>query len=312
MSVKGAIDIVVNVTTPDLIKKGSSPSDSTFKDQVRQSKAIRQGVTMSEYLKKMDRAGIERSLLIAVRAGDMRMQGSKEIPYKYVADICKKWPDRFSGLAGVNPMLGMQQLRDLEEAVDKYGFVGAHFYPHWFDMAPDHPYVFPIYAKCCELDIPIMMQVGHNLVYQRDRRLPSMAQPITLDRIAILYPELKLLGIHLGVPWTDEMISMAWKHENIYIGGDAYAPRYWPEQMVHYANTYGAHKFMFGTDWSVIDPERAVREVEELNFRPDSKAKVMRENAIRVFGLPKGGLKKKPRNWLAALGERPAKPNRTR
>ncbi len=310
MSVKGTIDIVVNVTTPDLMKKGNSPSDNTFKNQVRQSKAIRQGVTMSDYLKKMDRAGIERSLLIAVRAGDMRMQGSKEISYKYVADICKKWPDRFSGLAGVNPMLGMQQLYELEEAVDKYGFVGAHFYPHWFDMAPDHPYVFPIYAKCIELDIPIMMQVGHNLVYQRDRRLPSMAQPITLDRIAILYPELKLLGIHLGVPWTDEMISMAWKHENIYIGGDAYAPRYWPKQMVHYADSYGSHKFLFGTDWSVIDPERAVREVEELNFRPASKAQIMRDNALRIFKLPKGGLKKKPANWLSALDAPAAKGKR--
>jgi predicted TIM-barrel fold metal-dependent hydrolase len=305
MSVKGTIDIVVNVTTPDLMRKGNSPSDSTFKDQVRQSRDIRQGLTMAQYLKKMDRAGIERSLLIAVRAGDMRMQGSKEISYKYVADICKKYPDRFSGLAGVNPYLGMQQLRDLEEAVHEYGFVGAHFYPHWFDMAPDHPYVYPIYAKCIELDIPIMMQVGHNLVYQRDRRLPSMAQPITLDRIAILYPELKLLGIHLGVPWTDEMISMAWKHENIYIGGDAYAPRYWPKQMVHYANTYGSHKFLFGTDWSVIDPERAVREVEELNFRPDSKAKIMRDNALRIFKLPKGGLKTKPKGWLSALDEKP-------
>jgi predicted TIM-barrel fold metal-dependent hydrolase len=307
MSTKGAIDIVVNVTTPDIIRAGGSPSDDKFKDQVRQSKGARKGTTIAEYLKKMDRAGIERSLLIAVRAGDMNVKGSKQIAYKYVADICRKYPDRFSGLAGVNPMLGMQQLRDLEEAVDKYGFVGAHFYPHWFDMAPDHPYVFPIYAKCIELDIPIMMQVGHNLVYQRDRRLPSMAQPITLDRIAILYPELKLLGIHLGVPWTDEMISMAWKHENIYIGGDAYAPRYWPKQMVHYANSYGSHKFLFGTDWSVIDPERAVREVEELQFRPESKAKIMRDNALRIFKLPKSGLKKKPRNWQAALAEPPAK-----
>ncbi len=307
MSVKGAIDIVVNVATPDLIKKGSSPSDDTFKDQVRQPKGARRGVSIADYLKKMDRAGIERSLLIAVRAGDMRMQGSKEIAYKYVYDICRKYPDRFSGLAGVNPMLGMQQLYDLEEAVEKYGFVGAHFYPHWFDMAPDHPYVYPIYAKCIELDIPIMMQVGHNLIYQRNRRLPSMAQPITLDRIAILYPELKLLGIHLGVPWTDEMISMAWKHENIYIGGDAYAPRYWPPQMVHYANSYGSHKFLFGTDWMVIDPERAVREVEELNFRPASKALIMRDNALRLFKLPKGGLKKTPAHWGSALEAPPAK-----
>ena len=307
MSTKGTIDIVVNVATPDIIRAGGSPSDSKFKDQTRQPKSARQGVSMADYLKKMDRAGIERSLLIAVRAGDMNVKGSKEISYKYVADICRKYPDRFSGLAGVNPMLGMEQLRDLEEAVEKYGFVGAHFYPHWFDMAPDHPYVFPIYAKCIDLDIPIMMQVGHNLVYQRDRRLPSMAEPITLDRIAILYPELKLLGIHLGVPWTDEMISMAWKHENIYIGGDAYAPRYWPKQMVHYANSYGSHKFLFGTDWMVIDPERAVREVEELNFRPASKTQIMRDNALRIFKLPKSGLKKKPKNWLTALDAQPAK-----
>lgn len=307
MSTKGTIDIVVNVATPDIIRAGGSPSDSKFKDQTRQPKSARKGVSMSEYLKKMDRAGIERSLLIAVRAGDMNVKGSKEISYKYVADICSKYPDRFSGLAGIDPMLGMQQLRDLEEAVDKYGFVGAHFYPHWFNMAPDHPYVFPIYAKCIELDIPIMMQVGHNLVYQRDRRLPSMAKPITLDRIAILYPELKLLGIHLGVPWTDEMISMAWKHENIYIGGDAYAPRYWPKQMVHYANSYGSDKFLFGTDWMVIDPERAVREVEELNFKPASKVKIMRDNALRIFKLPKSGLKKMPKNWLTALEVQPVK-----
>ena len=307
MSTKGTIDIVVNVATPDIIRAGGSPSDSKFKDQTRQPKSARKGVSMSEYLKKMDRAGIERSLLIAVRAGDMNVKGSKEISYKYVADICSKYPDRFSGLAGIDPMLGMQQLRDLEEAVDKYGFVGAHFYPHWFNMAPDHPYVFPIYAKCIELDIPIMMQVGHNLVYQRDRRLPSMAKPITLDRIAILYPELKLLGIHLGVPWTDEMISMAWKHENIYIGGDAYAPRYWPKQMVHYANSYGSDKFLFGTDWMVIDPERAVREVEELNFKPASKVKIMRDNALRIFKLPNSGLKRMPKNWLTALEVQPAK-----
>ena len=303
MRTKGAIDIVVNVTTPDLIKAGNSPSDDTFRDQIRTPKSTRKGTTITNYLRKMDRAGIERSLLIAVRAGDMRMRGSKEISYEYVFKICEKHPDRFSGLAGINPMLGMQQLRDLEEAVTQYRFVGAHFYPHWFDMAPDHPYVFPVYAKCIELDIPIMMQVGHNLVYQRDRRLPSMAEPITLDRISILYPELKLLGIHLGVPWTDEMISMAWKHENIFIGGDAYAPRYWPQQMVHYANTYGSHKFLFGTDWGVIDPERAVKEVEEIGFKPSSKKQIMRENALRIFKLPSNGLKKKPPNWEIALGD---------
>jgi predicted TIM-barrel fold metal-dependent hydrolase len=131
-----------------------------------------------------------------------------------------------------------------------------------------------------------MMQVGHNLIYQRDRRLPSVGRPIALDPVAIDFPDLKLLGIHIGVPWTDEMISMAWKHENVYIGGDAYAPKYWPESLVHYINTYGSHKVLFGTDWPVIDPERAMREIDELNFRPEAKRNMLRENALRVFRLP--------------------------
>jgi len=299
--VKGTIDIVVNLRTPREVSRGESPSDETFGKQVRQTKDTRSGVTIERYLKMMDAAGIERSLLIAVRAGDLRVKGSVHIAYERVAEICKKYPDRFSGLAGVDPTLGMQQLRELEHAVKELGFVGAHYYPHWFDLAPDHAYVFPIYAKCIELDIPIMMQVGHNLIYQRDRRLPSVGRPITLDRVAILYPELRLLGIHLGVPWTDEMISMAWKHENIYIGGDAYAPKHWPKQIIHYANTYGQDKFLFGTDWPVIDPLRAVREVEEHGYRPGAKQKIMRDNALRVFKLPKGGLKYTPKGWLSAL-----------
>jgi predicted TIM-barrel fold metal-dependent hydrolase len=76
---------------------------------------------------------------------------------------------------------------------------------------------------------------------------------------------------------------MAWKHENIYLAGDAYAPKHRPKSFVHYANTYGSHKVLFGTDWPVIDPERAVAEVKALDLRPESHAKLMRENALAVF-----------------------------
>ena len=283
----GAIDIVCNLFTPREVRLGQSGIDENFKAQVRMDPRMRKGVTISQYLKKMDKAGIARSLLVAVRAGDMNVKGSFAIPYERVYEICQKHPDRFSGLAGVDPSLGVEQLYELDEAVEEMGFVGAHFYPHWFDMAPDDARMYPIYARCVELDIPIMMQVGHNLIYQRDRRLPSVGRPITLDRVAIHFPDLRLLGIHLGVPWTDEMISMAWKHENIFIGGDAYAPKHWPKQMVHYANTYGQDKFLFGTDWPVIDPIRAMQEVDELNFRPKAKKKILRDNAIRIFKLPK-------------------------
>jgi uncharacterized protein len=290
--VTGAIDIVCNLHTPETVRDGQTGIDETFKIQVRMAPEMRSGVPIEDYIRKMDRAGIERSLLIAVRAGDLAVRGSFEVPYETVADVCRRYPDRFSGLAGVDPFRGMQGLRDLERAVREYGFVGAHLYPHWFELAPDHAKYYPYYAKCCELDIPIMMQVGQNLIYSRERRLPSVARPITLDRVAIDFPELKLLGIHIGVPWTDEMIAMAWKHENVFIGVDAYAPKHWPPTLVHFLNTYGREKVLFGTDWPVIDPERAMREIEHLALRPEARRLLLRDNALKVFRLPAAGVER--------------------
>lgn len=282
----GAIDIVCNLFTEREVREGRTGLDDAFKQQVRMPEAMRNGVSIDAYLAKMDRAGIDRSLLIAVRAGDLNVRGSFEIEYARVAEVCRKHPQRFSGLAGVDPFRGMQGIHDLSYAVNELGFVGAHLYPHWFGLAPDDRRYYPYYSKCCELDIPIMMQVGHNLVYSRERRLPSVGRPIALDNVAIDFPQLKLLGIHIGIPWTDEMISMAWKHENVYIGVDAYAPKHWPQQLVHYLNTYGREKVLFGTDWPVIDPERAMVEIAELGLRPAAQTLLMRENALRVFRLP--------------------------
>ncbi|MXY39728.1 MAG: amidohydrolase [Rhodospirillaceae bacterium] len=281
-----AVDIVCNLFTEREVRLGQTGLDDTFKTQIRMPPEYRGGVSIEDYLAKMDRAGIARSLLIAVRAGDLNVRESFEIPYSRVAEVCAAHPGRFSGLAGVDPFRGMQGLRDLEEAVRDHGFVGAHLYPHWFGLAPDHAKYYPYYAKCCELDIPIMMQVGHSLIYSRNRRLPSVGRPICLDQVAIDFPELRLLGIHIGVPWTQEMISMAWKHENVFIGVDAYAPKHWPPEIVHYLDTYGRHKVLFGTDWPVIDPERAVTEIDALDLRPESRRALMRENALRVFRLP--------------------------
>ena len=286
----GSIDIVCNLFTPEEVRNNQTGLDEAFKTQVRMSDDMRGGVTIEDYIAKMDRSGIERSLLIAVRCGDLAVRGSFELPYARVAEICAAHPDRFSGLAGIDPFRGMQGLRDLEAAVKQHGFVGAHLYPHWFGLAPDDAKYYPYYAKCCELDIPIMMQVGQNLVYSRERRLPSVGRPICLDKVAIDFPELKLLGIHIGVPWTDEMIAMAWKHENVFIGVDAYAPKHWPKQLVRYLDSYGRDKVLFGTDWPVIDPERAVREIDELKLRPQTMQKLMRDNALRVFRLPESAV----------------------
>jgi len=281
----GAIDIVVNMYTPDVIAEIGLPTDENFRDKVRVAQDHRRGLTLEQYIEKMDRAGIERSFLIAIRCGDLRVRGSMEIPYAKVREAVQRYPHRFSGLAGIDPTRGVAGLKELDVAVKEYGFVGAHLYPHWFGRAPDAAIYYPYYARCAELGIPIMMQVGHCLVYQKDRRLPSVGRPITLDQVAIDFPELTLIGIHLGYPWTEEMISVCTKHPNVYMAGDAYAPKHWGQAAVHYANTFGQDKFLFGTDWWVVDPERAMDDIHNLGFRSEPLRKIMRDNALRLFNI---------------------------
>jgi predicted TIM-barrel fold metal-dependent hydrolase len=80
---------------------------------------------------------------------------------------------------------------------------------------------------------------------------------------------------------------MAWKHENVFIGSDAHAPRYWPQSFIHYINTYGQDKVLFGTDFPVLGFEETMKQIDELDLRPVPKQKFLRENAIRIYGLDK-------------------------
>ena len=120
--------------------------------------------------------------------------------------------------------------------------------------------------------------------YRQVQFVPSVRR-ILLDGIACDFPELKLIGIHVGIPWTDEMIAMAWKHENVYIGSDAHSPKYWPEAFVKYIDSYGQDKVMFGTDFPVLGFKRTMDEVLALKLRPDPLRKFLRDNALRVYKL---------------------------
>lgn len=282
----GAIDIVVLPHTPQEVQDKQIGVDQYFMDKVRMPEELRRGVEMSDYVARMDEAGVATSLLVAPRCGDMRMTNSYAVPYERIAGWCEEFPGRFVGVAGVDPSRIVEGVKELEHAVTELGFVAAHLYPHWFDKAPDDAIYYPFYAKCAELGVPLMMQVGHCLDYNRKRILPSVGRPATLDRIAIDFPELTLIGIHLGWPWTEELIAMCFKHDRVFMAGDAYAPKHWPKEFVRYADTWGQDKVLFGTDWPVIDPRRAIAEIDGLGMRDTSKAKMLRGNALRVFDLP--------------------------
>ena len=239
-----AIDCVVNPITPEIMAMRPAWSKSFWQEKIGRDSSVAQGLTHHQMLELMDRAGIERAVLIATKTGQLGIPGSWHLPYKVVAEAVQQHPDRFSGLAGLDPTEGMAGVRALRHAVQEYGFVGAHFYPHWFELAPDHARWYPFYAACVDLDVPV------------------------------------------GIPWTEEMIAMSWKHPNVYIGCDAHSPRYWPASFVHYINSYGQDKVIFGTDYPVLDFQRTRDEIEALGLKGGVLAKLLRENARRLYRLP--------------------------
>ncbi len=279
-----AIDAVVNIWTPEALA-GRPDRRAFYVDKMQVPEEIFTGISLEETLRRMDEARIEIAFLIAAKVGPLGPPACYHVPYELVADAVRRYPDRFRGLAGVDPTEGMRGVRELEHAVRDLGFIGAHTYPHWFELPPDHAKYYPFYAKCVELGVPIQMQVGQSMVY--DARYPrrSTGRPIALDAIACDFPELKIVGIHVGIPWAEEMIAMAWKHANVYIGCDAHSPRYWPQAFVTYLNSYGQDKVIFGTDFPVLGFARTRREMEALNLKPAVLKKLLRDNAENLYRL---------------------------
>jgi predicted TIM-barrel fold metal-dependent hydrolase len=279
-----AIDAVVNIWTPEALA-GRPDRRAFYTEKMRVDTGTFEGLSLEEMLARMDTANIEMAFLIAAKVGPIGPRACYHVPYRLVAEAVQRYPERFRGLAGLDPTEGMRGVRELERAVREDGFIGAHFYPHWFELPPDHAKWYPFYAKCVELDVPVQLQVGQSMIYDPSYPRRSVGRPIALDAVACDFPELAIVGIHVGIPWTEEMIAMAWKHPNVHIGCDAHSPNYWPPSFVQFINTYGQGKVIFGTDFPVLQFERTRAEIEALGLRPEAKRKLLRENARLLYKL---------------------------
>ena len=154
-----AIDAVVNIWTPEALSHRPGWTDDFFVDKVK-GKHSSGGISLEQMLEGMDEAGIERGFLVAAKSGRPGLPGSYHMPPEVVARACEEYPDRFSGLIGIDPYQGMEGVALMVDAVENMGFIGAHLYPHWYELPPNHAKYYLYYAKCVELDIPIQMQVG--------------------------------------------------------------------------------------------------------------------------------------------------------
>lgn len=244
--------------------------------------------TAKTLLPAMDAAGIDQVGLIASVAA-LGVGGELDaIHADEVQEVVAQAPDRLFGWVGINPLETMDTLRYIDYAVGELGFKGVHVYPHWFGVRVDDRKYWPIYAKCAELDVPIAIQVGQQTPRNHAR---LVAKPSWLDPVAFDFPELRILGLHIGIPWTDEMITMCRAWEHIYIIADAHQPSFWTETLVAYLsgggrrNVDGIKKVLWGTDWPIQDFIPCLEEVHGLEINKEALDNLLGHNAQAVLRL---------------------------
>jgi hypothetical protein len=234
-------------------------------------------MTAEQIVEEMDRAGIQTMMLSA-----WHRPGQWVFHNDQIAEMTRRFPDRFVGVAAVNLEKPVEAVRELDRAVNELGFKALRVVPWLWNRPPNDKFYFPLYVRCIELGIPFCTQVGHT-----GPLMPSeTGRPVPyLDEVALIFPELKIVAGHIGFPWTEEMIGVAWKHENVYIDTSAYLPRYYPPQLIHYLKTYGKEKVLFGTNFPQLSLEKCVQQVEELGLSDEVAARFLFQNARRVFNL---------------------------
>ena len=231
-------------------------------------------LSCEDMLSEAKDGGVERILISATA-----FPGSP-VCNDVILRIVERAPDILTGCASVDPRDGINAVRELRRAVRDYGFRGLKLLPFLYDEAPNSRIYYPLYAECVELGIPVLVLTGHTAVLARS----EVGRTGHLDDVALFFPDLTIIAGHAGYPWTDELISLAWKHANVYIETSGHRPKYFPPSLVHFLNSYGQNKVLFGTGYPLMNYAQPVAEMQALGLRPEALSKVCWENAARLWG----------------------------
>ncbi|CAG8445761.1 12834_t:CDS:1 [Cetraspora pellucida] len=278
MSLKkhGSIDAWCQIAHPNFIKEVPEVSRLFIKSK-SSPEYLEKGLTPEQTIELIDKAGVEKLCLNA-----WYRPGKVIISNDIISEWVQKYPNRFIGIAGVNLLDPFNAVKELERAVNVLGFKGLRVIPWLYNIPPNDKHYYPLYVKCIELDIPFFTQVGHT-----GPLCPSeTGRPIPyIDEIALTFPQLKIVGGHIGYPWTNEMISVSWKHPNVYIDTSAYLPRYYPQELIHYMKTYGQDKVCYGTNFPQLNWKDTMEQVDELGLSDKVKEKFLYKNMAKLLKL---------------------------
>lgn len=199
-------------------------------------------------------------------------------------EALKTYPDRFVPQGHVDPNTGMEGIRNMvrqfeEFDVRSFGAFNAGYNPQ---VGIGDALMYPIYAKCVELDVPIFSCVG-----VPGPRFPMWPQHVELlDKVMYDFPELVFVTRHGCEPWEDLVVKLMLKWPNLYYSTSAFAPKYYPEAIIKYANSRGADKVIYAGYFPMgLSVERIMSDMQEVPFKDEVWPKFLRDNARKVLKL---------------------------
>jgi predicted TIM-barrel fold metal-dependent hydrolase len=173
--------------------------------------------------------------------------------------------------------------------IDEHDVRGFKFHPNLQGFFPNDRAAYPLYEVIAEAGVPALFHTGHSGI---GSGLPGgggvrlkYSNPIYVDDVAADFPELPIVLAHPSFPWQDEALSIAMHKPEVYIDLSGWSPKYFPPQLVRYANTLLKRQVLFGSDYPMITPERWLRDFEQLEIDDEVKPLILKENAARLLGL---------------------------
>ncbi len=234
-------------------------------------------VPLEATIAAMDAAGVRLGLTCAWWGPEGPLISNDE-----VAGFVGQYPGRLLGVASVDLHRPLAAVRELRRCVRELGFRALRVIPWLWELPPDDRRYYPLYAECIELGVPFCLQVGHT----GPMRSSEPGRPIPyLDRVALDFPELTIVGGHIGWPWTEEMIALATKYPNVYIDTSAYTARRYPPALVAYLRGHGRRKVLFGSNHPAWPASQCLADLAALGLDAETTELFLHGNAERVFDL---------------------------
>ena len=220
-------------------------------------------------------------------------QGRRRIPNEEIADAALANPDIMIAFGSVDPHKGKFGAREVRRLIEQHGVKGFKFHPTVQGFLPADRMAWPLYEVINEYKLPAVFHSGHSGIGSGMRcggglRLQN-SNPMLLEDVAIAFPDMQIIIAHPSWPWQDEALSLAMHKPNIWIDLSGWSPKYFPPQLVQYANTLLSDRILFGSDFPLIQPDRWLADFEEAGFKDKVKPGILKGNAMRLLGLGQSG-----------------------